>query len=410
MKKKIVGIIAIIAVISVGAVLMMNRSKAVEVEVAAVEKGNIAEYVEELGLVVSENKGSVFSPTTGRVTEVVVEVGDQVEKGEVLVKIDSQQLAREMMELEAKKSEVMARYNEETKPIDSREIEKLESQLATQERKVQEAERKRDNNKTLYEAGAISYEEYQVIIVDLEQEVAQLEEINLDLELLRKPVSENIASQYEAQLRQLDIQMEDLRSKGKDFVITSSLTGTVMMKEVEVGSYLQPGMQVMEIGDKEALYIESDVLVSEIGKVKVGSAVEISHKDLGIEDVKGTIRKIHPQAFSKISDLGIEQKRIKVEMDIEDTVEGIRPGYDLDVKIIVNSREDVLLIPENAVFQQNGKNYVFVNEGNAAVLREIQKGIESKRQVEVITGLQEGEEIILSPDEKLEKGIAIKVQ
>lgn len=387
---------------------MMNRSNAVDVEVAVVERGNIAEYVEELGLVVSENKGNVFSPTAGKVTEVLVKVGDPVEKGAVLVKIDSEQLTRQIMELEAQKSVIMAQYNEAKKPADNREIEKLELQLATQERNVREAQRKRDNSKTLYEAGALSYEEYQAAVTALETETAQLESYRLDLELLKKPISANVASQYEAQLRQLDIQIEELRSRGQDFVITAPVQGTVMMKTVEAGTYLQPGTQVMEIGDQEALYIESDVLVAEIGKVKVGAPVEISHKDLGIDGMQGRIRKIHPQAFSKISDLGIEQKRIKVEIDIEDVITGLRPGYDLDIKIIINSKENTLLIPENAVFQQNGKDYVFVNENNTAVLREIQKGIESKRKVEVLTGFEEGEEVILSPSEKLENGIAIK--
>ena len=138
------------------------------------------------------------------------------------------------------------------------------------------------------------------------------------------------------------------------------------------------------------------------------SVVEISHNDLSIEGIKGTVRKIHPQAMSKISDLGIEQKRVKVEINIEDSLEGLRPGYDLDVKIIINSRKNVLLVPENAVFEKEEKDFVFVNENGKAVLREINKGIESTKQIEVISGLKEGEMVIMSPDKSLEEGLAIK--
>lgn len=402
------GISLIIIVLSIGVLWMMNKDRAVEVEVAAVVKGNIAEYVEELGFVVSENKSNVFAPTAGKVTAVMVEVGDAVQKGDVLAKIDGQQLSREMMELEAKRADLAARYNEAVKPIDNREIERMELKLAAQKKNLQEAERRNNNNKSLYEAGAISYEAYHDSKMALELEITELESIQLELELLKKPVSTNIISQYEAQLRQIDIQMETLKSKGQDFVIVAPQKGTVMTKNIEVGSYLQPGTQIMEIGDQESLYLESDVLVSEIGKVKIGNRVEISHRDLGIEGVAGTVRKIHPQAFSKISDLGIEQKRVKVEMDIDSTVAGIQPGYDMDVKIVVNSREDALLIPENAIFKQNGKDYVFVNENTRAVLREIQKGIESRRRTEILAGLHEGEEVILSPSEKLEEGSIVK--
>lgn len=408
MKKKVIGMIVILFMTMMAVVWFMNRNNVVEVEIAAVKKDSIAEYIEELGVVMTEKKSNIFAPAAGKVTEVMVKVGDLVEAGDILVRMDGQQLSRQMMELEAQKSALMAQYKEVMEPVDGREIQKLELQITTQERRVQEAERKRDNHKTLYEAGAISYEDYHATVTALEVEEKQLDALLLDLEVLKKPVSENVISQYEAQLRQLDIQMEDLRSKEQDMVITSPIKGTVMIKEVEVGQYLQPGLHIMEIGDKDTLYVESDVLVGDIGNVKIGGSVEISHKDLDIEGMKGRVRKIHPQAFSKVSDLGIEQKRVKVEIDLEDTNEEIRPGYNLDLKIIIQRKEDALLIPESAVFQIKGKDHVFVNENNIARLREIKKGIESKREVEVIAGLEEGEEVILSPNEALEEGKTIK--
>lgn len=408
-KNKIIGALFIGAVILTAGALMKNGTKAIEVEAASAKKGDIAEYVEELGLIESENKASIYAPTAGRVTEVMAEVGDVIDKGDILVKLDSEQLSRQIMELEAQKAALTAQYNEAIKPIDNKEIEKLELQLSNQKREIEEAKRQRDANKVLYDAEAISYDEYHTSEVALNDEETQLEGIQLDLDLIKKPVSSNIAAGYKAQLRQLDIQMEQLRSQGEDFVVTSPLKGTIMMKSVEIGSYVQPGTEVMEIGDGESLYIESDVLVSEIGKIKDGSKVEISHKDLGIEGAKGTIRKIYPRAFSKVSDLGVDQKRIKVEIAIESEIKGLRPGYDLDLKIIVNSKSDTLMIPENAVFEKEGKDYVFVNENGTAMLREIQKGIESSKQIEIISGLQEGEEVILSPDEALEEGTVIKI-
>ncbi len=407
LNKKVVGAVLVVGILLTAGLLMQNKNKLVEVEVAAAKKEHIAEYVEELGLVVSETKGNVFAPAAGKVTEVMVEVGDQVEKGDVVAKIDNQQLASQLMEMEAKKAAIMAQYNEAVKPIDRKEIEKLELQLGTQKKKVEEAKRQSEIHKTLFEADAISYEEYHVVLLSEQQEEARLEAINLDLELIKKPISQNIAASYKAQLKQIDIQMEQLRKDGQNYVVTSPLRGTVMMKTAETGSYLQPGMQMMEIGDAEALYIESDVLVSEIAKIEEGSKVEVSHKDLGISGATGTIRKIYPKAFSKVSDLGIEQKRIKIEIAIEGKIEGLRPGYDLDLKIIVSSKENAVVIPENAVFEKNGKHYVFVNEKGAAALREVQKGIESRKKVEIISGLSEGEEVILSPDEKLEEGILI---
>jgi HlyD family secretion protein len=109
-----------------------------------------------------------------------------------------------------------------------------------------------------------------------------------------------------------------------------------------------------------------------------------------------------------MSDLGIEQKRIRVEINMDNAGDQLRPGYDMTVKIITQSRKGVVLIPEKAVFDYLGKPHVFVNENGVSKLRTIEKGLESNEQVEVLTGLKEGEEIILSPDETLEEGMRIK--
>lgn len=406
LSRKKIFIISVVLIVAVGAVFAINQNQAKKVDVALVKKGDIAEYVEELAVVLPEDKESVFSMTSGKVSEVLVDVGAEIAEGDILIKIDSEDIARQIKELEAKRTQLMAEYNEAVKAADYREIEKLQLQINVQEKTVNEAKRKMNNIKKLYEEGAVSKEEYQAAVTLFDVENAKLESSKLDLELLKKPPSKNLISQFEAQLKQLDIQMENLKSKGEDFVITASQSGTLLSKEVEVGTYLQPGMRLMDIGDTESLYMESDILVSEIGKIKEGATVLVSHDDLGI-DGKGVVRKIYPKAFSKVSDLGIEQKRIKVQIDIKESLPRLRPGYDMDIKIVVNRKEDTWLVPENAVFQDEGKDYVFVVENNRALLREIRKGLESDKLIEVMEGLKEGEAVILSPEDDLEEGMAV---
>ncbi|SDJ89011.1 efflux RND transporter periplasmic adaptor subunit [Natronincola ferrireducens] len=408
-KKKVVGIIVIVIIALGAGAFAMNKGKAIEVNGAPVERGMITDYVEELGTVKVKNQRNIYSGGAGQVTEVLVELGDVVKQGDALVRLDNQQLLRQIEELEAQRRSITAQYHEALNTIDDKEIEKLQLQLTTVDRKLQEAQRVLENTQKLYEAGAISGEEYQRAQLEVDLLNNQYKGIQLDIALLQKPLSENIATQYEAQLQQIAIQLETLNSQKGDFIITAPIDGTVLTKSVEKGSYLQPGMVIMELGDTGELYIESDILVGDIGGVQEGSLVELINRDLAIEGLKGRVRRIHPQAFSKLSDLGIEQKRITVEITIEDAVANLRPGYDLDVKIIVERRENVLWIPEGAIFQQEGKDFVFVNRDNTAVLQEIEKGLESNRRVEVVRGLEEGEEVILSPDENLTVGATIRV-
>ncbi|MBU5676516.1 efflux RND transporter periplasmic adaptor subunit [Alkaliphilus sp. MSJ-5] len=409
-KKKIISIAIIVTIIGVSGFYISTGSRAVDVSTAAVIEGDIAKYVEELGVIKVKNQVNIYAPTAGMVTEVLVDIGDQVKKGDILVKLDGEQLSRQIAELESQRSAVLAQYKEAKQPIDEKNIEKLELEIVDIEKRIKTAEEAANNKKLLYDAGAVSQEEYQSALRNLEGEKSSLEKAKLDLELMRKPVSENIDVQYKAQLKQLDIQKAELEKSGKNFTIIASMDGTILQKEVEKGSYLQPGMHIMQLGNVEELYIESDVLVGDVANVYEGSVVKMSNKNLGIMDLEGVIKKIHPNAFSKVSDLGIEQKRIKVDIEIKDTIKNLRPGYDLDIKIITESKENVLLVPESSLFNIDGKDFIFVNENNKARLREVEKGIESQRQVEVVKGLKEGEMVLLSPNENIEEGISIKVE
>lgn len=409
MKKKLV-LIAVPAIAAIAAAgYFMSMNGAVEVNASKAAKGDISEYVEELGEISIRDSLGIYSPVGGEVVEVLVESGDVVNEGDVLLRMDGEQASRQLAELDAQVVAVQAQLNEARRAGDKNSIASLELDIADLSAKIVEDESKHINLKTLYDAGAISQEELRGSERALESQKLTLQKLRLQLNQLRSPVSVNIVAQYEAQLKQLQIQREALVDLKGDFEIKAGIAGTVMDVQTVRGSYLQPGMEIMVIGDMSKLYIETDVLVGDIAGIEVGSKVEIGSKDLGITDLMGKVSKVYPNAFSKVSDLGIEQKRIKVEIDIAGSTDTLRPGYDMNLKIILKESKDTLVVPENAVFKLEGKTYVFVDDNGKAALREVQTGLESGRKIEILSGLTEGEMIIESPGSELEEGKKIKL-
>lgn len=408
MKKKIIFAIIVIVILGIVAAIASQNS-AVEVNAEEVIKGNISSYVEEIGEVKTKDYVNIYSPTSGKVVDVMVDIGDAVKVGDLLVRLDGEDIARMIEDIDAQKSSALAQYNEAKKPVDDETIEKQNIEINNIETIIENAEKELKDKEVLLDAGAISSYEYDLAVRNLDFEKRNLEKARLDLQQLSKPVSSNILTQYEAQLKQLDLQKQSLMDSGKDFTITSTIEGVVLFKDIDEGSYLQPGMHVLEIGNTNSMYIEADILTGDIVKFEEGSQVVISSDDLGLTDIKGQVTKIHPRAFSKISDLGIEQKRIKVEIQINEIVENIKPGYELDLKIITDKSEDTLLAPENAVFDMEGKDYVFTIIDSKAILTQVKTGIESQRQIEILDGIEEGQIIILSPDNEIEDGIKVKI-
>lgn len=409
MKKKLL-LITIPAVAVLAAIgYFMSLNSAVEVNTTAAVKGSISEYVEEIGEVDLRNKVKVNSPLSGEVLDVLVSSGDTVAEGDLLIRLDGTDATRQLAELDAQILAAQAQLNDSKRAGNPDAIKSLELDIANLSAQIAEDEIKLKDMKALYDAGAISQESYRSSERALEAQKLNLQKMRLQLNQLKSPVSQNIVAQFEAQLKQLQIQRESMVDYQGDFVITASIPGTVMNLQVEMGDFLQPGMMVLEIGDMEKLFITADVLVGDIAGIEEGTMVEISSKDLGIDDITGIVTMIHPNAFTKLSDLGIEQKRIRVEMDFIDAPENIKPGYDLELNLILKESENTLIVPENSVFKLDGKSFVFVADNGSARLREVETGIKGGRDIEVLSGLQEGELVIESPDEELKDGAKVKL-
>ena len=408
MKKRILIIGALIIAAGAAAFFFLSQGNGVQVTGAAVVRGDIEEYVEETGTVMARDNLQVYSPAAGRVTEVLVEVGNTVGVGEVLARLDSEALSYQLAQLDAQRSGVVAQLNEARKAGDSNSIRSVQLDIQQLSGTIQDMETDLEDTRTLHEAGAISKEQLDLAVRNLQTQKTNLEKLKLQLNQLSSPASQNLIAQYEAQIRQIDLQKEELASSGEDFSITAGTSGKVLSKSVQKGSYLQPGMSLMELGNTDDLYIQSDILVSEVSDIREGLSVRLINEDLEIE-AGGKVSKIYPNAFSRISDLGVEQKRITVEIEMDQIPNYLRPGYDLQVRIITESSENTLIIPENAVFTMDSKDYVFVVADGSAEIREIQEGIGSGSDIEVLTGLQEGEVVIQSPESELEEGARIEV-
>ncbi|MDD4835440.1 MAG: efflux RND transporter periplasmic adaptor subunit, partial [Lutispora sp.] len=372
-KRKFIWIGLIIIIISIAAYFALSRTKAVSVNMARVEKGNIQEYIEEKASVELENKSDIYGLQSGVATLALVKVGDKVKAGDVLLKIQDEELLLQIKALELQKQSIEAKLEEAKKGISQWDLQKLEAQEKAAQITYEEAKRNLENNKKLYEAGGISKDIYDSSASALASAEASLEAAKSNIAAAQEDFSPNVERQFKAQLDEVQIQINHLKSKQKDYTVKSPIEGIVMLAEAPQGSVVPQGKLIFQVGNYNGMFLTSDILVDDIANVEEGSTVLISNKDLGIQEVTGIVRKIYPQAFSKMSDLGIEQKRIKIEVSFDGDITKLKPGYDMDIKIITAESQNTLLINEKAVFEHEGKSYVFVNKDGTAKMTQIEK-------------------------------------
>ncbi|WP_168198293.1 efflux RND transporter periplasmic adaptor subunit [Crassaminicella thermophila] len=408
MKKKII-IVIIIVVISI-MVYMGNDAKTIEAEIFTVKRGDISAYVDEMAIVKSRNQRVVYAKGTNEMKEINVEVGDLIKKGDLLAKSDTKEIDIQIKGLEAKLKSLLAAFEEAIKPADKEKINQMKAKVTSAKVNLEEAKRNAENYKKLYEKGAVSFDTYKRTLKELSLKEQSLKIAENELALLEKGVSNHIKKQYEGQIEELKYQIDLLKKNREDKMIKAPVDGVVLEIYSKEGQYMQPGTKILEIGDVDKLYLETDILVSEIGNIQEGMPVMIYSDDLNFQG-KGYVSKIHPKAFSKSSDLGIEQKRVKVEIDFTENnvdLSKLKVGYEVDVKIILWTKQDVLFVPDRSIFTYKDGNYVFAIENNTAILKKVKVGVEGEDRTEIVSGLNEGEKIVLSPYKDLEEGIKIK--
>ena len=190
--------------------------------------------------------------------------------------------------------------------------------------------------------------------------------------------------------------------------VLAPIDGIVIEKLVDENSIGTAGSAAFLIGDTKSLELEANILSDDIYKVQIGNDVEISGKAIGDLTVKGKVIKIAPEAKNITSSLGVNQKRVLVTIEISDDTNLLKPGYDLDIKIITEMKNDTLVVPDSSVFDYKGNSCVFVVDNGKAVIKQVNKGIESEKTIEIIDGLKEGDRIIVKPDNNTKEGMKSK--
>src|SRR5207248_4553049 len=122
-------------------------------------------------------------------------------------------------------------------------------------------------------------------------------------------------------------------------------------------------------------------------------------------------RRIEPSGFTKISALGVEEQRVNVivEFRVPKEYRGfIGDAYRVDARIIVWEAENVVKVPAGALFRNGGGKWaVFVMEEGRAVLRSIKVEHNNGLEAEVLSGLSEGDQVLMHPSDKIKDGVLI---
>lgn len=405
-KSKWILVLGLLLVLGIVAVSRMAGG--VKAEVVSVTKGELKQVIEETAEVLPHYRQTVYIEGSGKIIELKVDVGDYVKKGDLLLTLDKTDLEFQLRDAEAKLKAAQAQLNSTELINYANKIELAEAALTQAQIAYDSAQRNYEKTQLLFEAQVLSRGEFDKALDAKKIAEASLDSAQLQLKELKQGTPDYVRRGYESQLEQVLIQKDIILKNIKKQELRATSDGVVLEKLAEKNSLVGPSTPAFVIGSVNKLELEAGILADEAHGVKLGNPVEITGKALNEALLQGKVLKIAPQARTVVSSLGINQKRVPVTIALLAGTELLKPGYNVDIKILTAAKDNVLKVPASAVFDYQGKSQVFVLEKGKARLREVAKGIESNDFVEITQGLKEGETILTKPDNSIKEGIKIK--
>ncbi|MCW1147168.1 efflux RND transporter periplasmic adaptor subunit [Flavobacterium lacisediminis] len=397
-----IGLILLLIGLKKGGVIGNNEDSKI-VELSKVAQTTIVETVSATGKIQPEIEVKISSEVSGEIIALPIKEGQQVKKGDLLVRINPDLYESGVNRSVASMSTTKAG-------------------LSQADAQVKEAKANYDRNKKLFDKGIISKSEWDRIVSAYEVAVA------------------NKQSAY-YQVQSASATVTEAKDNLGRTTIYAPADGTVSLLNVELGERVlgtqqMAGTEILRIANLNNMEVEVDVNENDIVKVSIGDSANIEVDAYLKREFKGIVTSISNSASTALTADQVTNFKVKVRIlkeSYQDLLEGkpenfspFRPGMTATVDIITKRKENIVAVPISAVVvkddttsvkkdvvaelekkeqEQKGtapksdKKYecVFVKVGDKAKLRVVKTGIQDDSNIEIISGLKPGEEIIVGP-------------
>jgi HlyD family secretion protein len=190
--------------------------------------------------------------------------------------------------------------------------------------------------------------------------------------------------------------------------IRSPVTGRVLKIIQESEAVVPAGAPLLEVGDPLDLDVVADLLSSDA--VQIGEGARVMIDGWGGSSIQGKVTRVDPAGFLKVSALGIEEQRVHVTIDFTDPPDvWSKLGHDYRVvaHVTIWSSDNALIVPVGALFRSGDNWAVFVLRDGRARTVPVQIGHRNNRSAEIVSGLAEGDRVVLHPSDRVTNGARI---
>ena len=362
-------------------------------KIETIKLSPVEEDYEAVGTVRSKTTSTLSSKTVGNIRAVHVREGDRVQTGQLLVEIDDRDSRSQLQKAEAGLREVQGG------------LEEIEQNIHAAEAARGAAEAGRslalttfNRYKALLEQKSASQQEFDEVQAKMKIAEAEAERAGRILQALIARKSQVLAKVEQAKADMASAQI--YVGYGR---ITSPMNGVVVSKQAEIGLLAAPGVPLLTLEDDSRYRLEVSVEDSMLRQIRLGTPSQISINAIGPQDLSKRVTEIVPS-----SDPGSRSSTVKIDLfDIKGSSESravLRSGLYGRARFSIGQKQ-ILKVPLKAILQRGQLVSVFIVDSSQILhLRLIKTGKQYGDQLEVLSGLDDGDRIVVEGIERVREG------
>ncbi|MBW4453363.1 MAG: efflux RND transporter periplasmic adaptor subunit [Nostoc indistinguendum CM1-VF10] len=375
--------------------LVLNQPpEPLAVSLLTVERGNVETTINESGTVELLEQRILKSPKEGAVERVMVKPGDRVKLGQVLLTLryPERKIALTNQQLQIQQEQLnLARSHQK--------ILEAQERLTAEERQLQRLA-------PLVREGAIAQQQAQT----------QEDAVRVARASLRDTQAEVRTTALKIQTLQLERQL--IQQQLQDNIVTSPLNGEVLGVNVEDGDGVELRTNLLTLGDPGKVLVKLQLSTLNAAQIRVNQLARINAIGPNAKIFTGRVQSLYPQALSAeaqkqdgSSSKQSDQPTVPATIRLDTPTRTLIPGSRVNVEVVLQQRQNVVVLNTETIVRSQARPFVWVRDSqNQAQKRTIDLGLEGLMAVEVTSGLQPGEKVILPPVEsELKPGLPVKV-
>ena len=372
-------IVLIVVVIS----MLQTSLKRKDLNISTVDKGVIEVSVSASGKVIPAFEEIINSPINSRIVEVYKRGGDSVDVGTPILKLDLQSAETEYNK-QLDEEQMKSLQLEQQRVTNHNKLSEMEMNLKVSRMELDRKAVELRNERYLDSLGAGTTDKVRQVELDYNVSILKLKEDE------QKYKNEQALAEADLKVKELELNifrksLAETRRTLEDAQIRSPRKAILTYVNNEIGSQIGQGAKVAIVSDLSHFKIEGEIADTYGDRIAAGSKAVIK---IGSEKLDGTVSDVTP-----LSKNGVISFTVQLE---EDNHKRLRSGLKTDVYVMNAVKDDVLRIANFSYYVGKGEYELFVVNGNQLLKRKVQLGDSNFEYVEVVSGLQEGDQVIVS--------------